>query len=148
MKVTIRKSKEGSYYRLLPDELIEEFNLETGDLFELLPDHNGIQIIHLPKKKILTRDGEETDQLYEVINREIRGVRVSYLSCYYLDDVVDEETFKIDKTHKEKFYTEEQKQRNIEAFKIAYHNALINQIDPTTLHYEIDFGGPVGNEEW
>ncbi len=59
-------------------------------------------------------------ELKETIKETFRGVPIEYEEVYYLDYGVDEETYKIDRTRKEKFYTKEQSIRNSKAFKSAY----------------------------
>jgi len=157
MTVTIEKDKNGKKYLPLPDELTNEFNLNSGDKVEILQRKRGILIVPLQDKTVKNRNGEEVKQLYEVVRRNYKGVDVEYVSCYYLDHSVDENTGIIDNTKLDKFYTMEQSSYDIKAFKDAYQNALdgkssqdaiIDKIDPNTLHDEIDFGDAVGNEEW
>ncbi len=77
----------------------------------------------MKNKVVLTRDNQPTEELSEVKKRTYKGVEVKYTEVFFLDYAVDEETYKIDKTRKDKFYTEEQIERNIKAFKSAYHVA-------------------------
>ncbi len=74
--------------------------------------------------KIITRDGDLTDELHEYIKQEFRGVTVEYIEVYYLDYAVDEKTYTIDKSRKEKVFTENQVEKNSKAFKSAYYKAL------------------------
>ena len=157
MKAIIEKSEDGHYVLPLPNELISEFNLKVGDKVEILQRKRGILVVPLPDKTVKNRNGEEVKQLYEVMRKNYKGVNVEYVSCYYLDHSVDENTGVIDNTKLDKFYTMEQSAYDIKAFKEAYQdaldgkspqNAIIDKIDPNTLHDEIDWGDPVGNEEW
>ncbi|MBI9063684.1 MAG: DUF2384 domain-containing protein [Marinilabiliaceae bacterium] len=123
MTATIEKEKNGNYYLPLSVEIINEFNLDLGDNVEVLQRCHDILVVPLPNKLIKNRDGEDIPILYEVIIKEFRGVRISYVSRFYMDYAVDEETFKIDRSRKEKFYTSEQVAQNLKAFKEAYNEA-------------------------
>jgi DNA-binding transcriptional regulator YiaG len=77
----------------------------------------------MENKKILTRDNSTTDELSAVEKKEYKGVKLEYNEFYYLDYSVDENTGKINKDSKEKYYTKKQMERNIKALKNAYHIA-------------------------
>ena len=68
-------------------------------------------------KKILTRENNLTDELQEVVEKIYLGVQLRYNEVYYLDYIVDEETGLINKDVKEKHYTINQMERNLEALK-------------------------------
>lgn len=157
MKVTIEKSREGHFYIPIPDEFINHCNLNNGDQVELLQRRSAVLVVPLPHKVLKNRAGEDTEQLYEVINKEFRGVTISYVSSYYLDFYIDEKTGKVDNSRLEKYYTKEQVSHNFKSLKEAYRDAigsislrdsLIDDINPNTLHDAIDTNGRVGKEEW
>ncbi|MCU4165607.1 AbrB/MazE/SpoVT family DNA-binding domain-containing protein [Carboxylicivirga caseinilyticus] len=157
MIITIEKNDNANNYLPLPDEIIKRYDLKVGDKLAMLQRKRGVLVVPLPHKMVKNRNGEDVNQIYEVVQRNFRSVEVEYVSCYYFDYYVDENTGVIDYTRFDKFYTSEQSDYDTKSFKEAYLDALdgetpqekmIDNIDPTTLHDEIDFGGPVGNEEW
>jgi len=75
-------------------------------------------------KKIRTREGHLTNELHEHVNSEFKGVLVEYTQLYYLDYAVDDKTYIVDRSRKEKFYTEGQVSKNLKAFKNAYYETL------------------------
>lgn len=74
-------------------------------------------------KKILTRENITTDELYAVVEKVYKGIKLQYNEAFYLDFVVDEDTGLINKNLKDKYYTRNQMDRNIKALKNAYHIA-------------------------
>lgn len=74
-------------------------------------------------KKILTRENTTTDELYSVVEKVYKGIKLEYNEAFYLDFSVDEDTGLINKDLKEKHYTKNQMDRNIKALKNAYHIA-------------------------
>ncbi len=75
-------------------------------------------------KKIITRDGDVTDELYRDVEKIYKGVLVKYKESYYQDYAVDENSGKVDKTKKERYYTKDQVDRNIRSKKNAYMVAM------------------------
>ncbi len=71
-------------------------------------------------KKVLTRENVPTVEFRETVNKEFKGLELSYEEVYYLDYKVDEETGMIDKSEKVKHYTKVQMNRNMKALKSAY----------------------------
>ena len=59
----------------------------------------------MENKKILTRDNSTTNELSAVVKKKYKGVKLEYNEFYYLDYSVDENTGKINKDSKEKYYT-------------------------------------------
>lgn len=74
-------------------------------------------------KKTLTRENIPTDELYAVVEKVYKGIKLQYNEAYYLDYIVDEETGLVNKDLKERHYTKNQMERNIKALKNAYHIA-------------------------
>jgi DNA-binding transcriptional regulator YiaG len=74
-------------------------------------------------KKILTRENSTTDELYAVVEKVYKGIKLVYNEAFYLDYIVDEDTGLINKDLKDKHYTKNQMERNIKALKNAYHIA-------------------------
>ena len=74
-------------------------------------------------KKILTRDNVTTDELYAVVEKVYKVIKLEYNEAFYLDYSVDEDTGLINKDFKDKHYTKNQMERNIKALKNAYHIA-------------------------
>ncbi|MFV8393588.1 transcriptional regulator [Flavobacterium sp. LB2P6] len=74
-------------------------------------------------KKILTRENIATDELYAVVEKLYKGIKLQYNEAFYLDYIVDEDTGLINKDLKDKHYTKNQMDRNIKALKNAYHIA-------------------------
>jgi len=74
-------------------------------------------------KKVLTRKNVATDELYDVIEKVYKGLKLHYKEVFYLDYIVDEDTALISKDLKDKHYTKNQMDRNIKALKNAYHIA-------------------------
>ena len=74
----------------------------------------------MDKVKLMIRDNQPTEELYETINKAYRGRILEYTEVYYLDYAVDEETGMIHKNRKEKFYTKDQVRRNREQMKNAF----------------------------
>ena len=81
MKVTIEKTKDGNHILPLPDELIEDWNLKSSDRVEILQRKHDILVIPLPQKTIKNRDGEDTPQLYEIVN--FRLIEYVFYSCIF-----------------------------------------------------------------
>lgn len=75
------------------------------------------------KGKVLTRKGQYTDELYEAVEKEYKGLILKYVEIYYLDYAVDEDTGMIDKMKKEKFYTKDHVKRNLRELKSAFNVA-------------------------
>ena len=75
-------------------------------------------------RKIVTKTGEVTEELYRIVIKEYKGIRVKYKEFYYLDYSVSEETFKIDTNKKDFFYKKDQLDRNLKAKKSAYNIEL------------------------
>ncbi len=123
MTATIEKDKNGDYFLPLSNKIIKELNLKTGDKVEIIQRKHGVIVVPLPDKMVKNRDGEDTQQLYEVVEKEYKGVHVTYVSQYYLDFAVEEGTYNIDRSRKEKFFTEDQVSQNLKAFKEAYIDA-------------------------
>jgi hypothetical protein len=82
---------------------------------------------------IKNRDGVDAPQLSEVVDEEFRGVYVTYVSQYYMDYAVDEETYNIDRSRKEKFFSEDQVSQNLKSFKEAYVDAKDGKSNKETL---------------
>lgn len=74
-------------------------------------------------KKVLTRKNITTDELYDVVEKVYKGIKLQYNEVFYLDFIVDEETGLISEDLKDKYYTKNQMERNIKALKNAYHIA-------------------------
>lgn len=157
MRVRLKRMSNSNFYLPLPENIIKENDLTVGDHFEILKRKRGILIVPLPDKMVKNRNGEKVKQLYEVVRRNYKGVDVEYVSSYHLDHYIDENTGVVDNTLLDKFYTKEQSEYDTKALKEAYldaldgkspQDAIIDKIDLNTLHKEIDFGDPVGNEEW
>ena len=74
-------------------------------------------------KKILTRENIPTNELYTVVEKVYKGIKLQYNEAFYLDYTVDEETGLVNKDLKERHYTKNQMERNIKALKNAYHIA-------------------------
>ncbi|WP_245535955.1 hypothetical protein [Psychroflexus torquis] len=71
-------------------------------------------------KKVLTRENKLTSELYNSIEKTFKGIKLEYTEVYYLDCEVNEDTGKINKTKKVKYYTKNQMNRNMKALKNAY----------------------------
>jgi DNA-binding transcriptional regulator YiaG len=71
-------------------------------------------------KKVLTRDNKPTSELFGSIEKTFKGIELEYTEVYYLDYEVNEDTGKINKTKKVKYYTKNQIDRNMKALKNAY----------------------------
>ncbi len=71
-------------------------------------------------KKILTRENELTVELKETVEKEFKGLKLSFEEAFYLDYKVNDETGVVDKTKKVKHYTKDQMNRNLKALKSAY----------------------------
>ena len=74
-------------------------------------------------KKILTRENTTTDELYAVVEKVYKGIKLEYNEAFYLDYCVDEDTGLINKDLKDRHYTKNQMERNSKALKNAYHIA-------------------------
>jgi DNA-binding transcriptional regulator YiaG len=74
-------------------------------------------------KKLLTRENTTTDELYAVVEKVYKGIKLEYIEAFYLDYCVDEDTGLINKDLKERHYTKNQMERNSKALKNAYHIA-------------------------
>jgi len=48
-------------------------------------------------KKILTRDNTTTDELYSIVEKVYKGIKLEYNEAFYLDFSVDETTGLINK---------------------------------------------------
>lgn len=64
-----------------------------------------------------------TDELSATVEKLYKGLKLTYPEVFYLDNMVHEETGKIDKNLKEKHYTKNQMERNLKALKNAYYVA-------------------------
>ncbi len=71
-------------------------------------------------KKILTRENKLTDELRETVEKEFKGLKLSFEEVFYLDYKVNEDTGIVDKNQKVKYYTKDQMNRNLKALKSAY----------------------------
>ncbi len=71
-------------------------------------------------KKVLTRKNKPADELHEAVEKNYKGLKLSYVEAFYLDCEVDEDTGMIDKSKKVKHYTKNQMSRNLKALKSAY----------------------------
>lgn len=71
-------------------------------------------------KKVLNRENEPTNELYGSIEKTFKGTKLEYTEVYYLDYEVDENTGKINRNKKVKYYTKNQIDRNMKALKNAY----------------------------
>lgn len=78
----------------------------------------------MESKKVIDRNGKATEELYCDVEKVYKGVSVRYTECYYLDYSVDEDSGKIDKTRKEKFYSKDQVDRNLRNKRNAYMVAM------------------------
>lgn len=71
-------------------------------------------------KKVLTRENIPTDELQRSVEKVYKGLKLTYIESYYLDDEVNEDTGQIIKGKKVRHYTKEQVNRNMKALKSAY----------------------------
>lgn len=71
-------------------------------------------------KKVLTRKNKPTNELYETVKKNFKGLELSYVEAYYLDYEVDENTGIVNKEILVKHYTKNQVSRNMKALKSAY----------------------------
>lgn len=71
-------------------------------------------------KKVLTRENIPTDELQRSVEKVFKGIKLTYVEVYYLDDEVNEDTGIINKNDKVKHYTKEQVNRNLKTLKSAY----------------------------
>ncbi len=71
-------------------------------------------------QKILTRENKLTVELKETVEKEFKGLKLSFEEVFYLDYKVNEDTGIVDKTKKVKHYTKDQMNRNLKALKSAY----------------------------
>lgn len=71
-------------------------------------------------KKVLTRENKPTNERYGSIEKIYKGIKLEYTEAYYLDYEVNEDTGKINKGKKVKYYTKNQIDRNMKALKNAY----------------------------
>jgi transcriptional regulator with XRE-family HTH domain len=81
------------------------------------------------KKFILTRNNEPTEEKYEIISKEYKGLTLKFEEAYYLDFEVDEDTGMINNDKLVKHYTKNQVTRNLKALKNAYAISK-DSIDP------------------
>lgn len=71
-------------------------------------------------KKVLTRENIPTDELQRSVEKVYKGLKLTYVESYYLDDQVNEDTGQVIKEKKVRNYTKEQVNRNLKALKSAY----------------------------
>ncbi len=64
-------------------------------------------------QKILTRENKLTVELKETVEKEFKGLKLSFEEVFYLDYKVNEDTGIVDKTKKVKHYTKDQMNRNL-----------------------------------
>jgi DNA-binding transcriptional regulator YiaG len=73
--------------------------------------------------EVLTRENTPATELQRVVEKVIKGVKLTYNEVYYLDYDVNEDTGMINKNKSVEHYTKDQTTRNIKAQKSAYHIA-------------------------
>ena len=71
-------------------------------------------------KKVLTRENIPTDELHRSVEKVYKGLKLTYVESYYLDDQVNEDSGQIIQEKKVRHYTKEQVNRNLKALKSAY----------------------------
>ena len=79
-----------------------------------------LKINIMETKKVLTRENIPTNEINGMTEKTFRGIKLKYPEVYYIDNDVDEETGKINRSVKVKHYTKNQIERNIKALKNAY----------------------------
>lgn len=70
--------------------------------------------------KVLTRKNTPTNELQQLVNKVIKGVKITYNEVYYLDYEVNEDTGVINKDKQVEHYTMDQITRNMKSQKSAY----------------------------
>jgi DNA-binding XRE family transcriptional regulator len=70
--------------------------------------------------KVLTRENSPTNELQRTVEKNYKGIKLTYCEAYYLDYEVNEDTGIINKENKVRHYTKEQLNRNLRALKSAY----------------------------
>ena len=71
---------------------------------------------------------KKKESITETTTAEYKGVKFSYKEVYHLNYAVDEETGKIDYSRKDKFYTSNQMQENLDSYREAYEKTIKSTI--------------------